>query len=368
MNDTAKKNYRLCLVSDQLATGGAERCAALLSNYFVQNNCNVHHVIVVDKIEYEHSGKVFNLGKLKNNSNGFLNRFKRFKALKQFFTDNEFDFIIDFRVKRNQLQEFFIAKFIYKSPLIVMAHSFMTDLYFPKNKYLANKIYSKAIKIITVSKKIEAKVQSNYSYRQLQTIYNPIDFDAIALESNAIFNKEFDYILAIGRMNDEVKQFDKLIESYSKTDLPKQNIKLVFLGDGDLRKQYELKAKQLGLENNIVFEGKVSNPYQYMKNAKFVVLCSKNEGFPTVLIESLACETPVIAFDCDSGPSEIIINNENGILVENQNFDQLIKAMNTMISDKDFYLHCKQNSKLSVEAFSLEKIGNQWMQLFNSNT
>jgi len=368
LNDTAKKKFRLCLVSDQLATGGAERCAALLSNYFVQNECEVHHVIVVDKIEYEYSGAVLNLGKLKNSSNGIINRLKRFQVLKQFFATNKFDFIIDFRVKRHQWQEFFIANYIYKSPIIVMVHSYMTDLYFPKNKYLANKIYSKAVKIITVSKKIEDKVQSDYSYSQLQTMYNPIDFESIAKQSQLPFENEFDYILAVGRMNDNVKQFDKLIESYAKSDLPKQNIKLVFLGDGDLKSDYERQAKQLEMENNILFKGKVSNPFVYMKNAKYVVLSSKNEGFPTVLIESLACETPVIAFDCFSGPSEIINNNENGILVENQNFDQLIAAMNKMISDADFYLHCKRNAKESVNAFSLEKIGNQWLQLFKSNS
>ncbi len=368
MNDTAKKKFRLCMVSDQLATGGAERCASLLSNYFVQNQCEVHHVIVVDKIEYEYSGEVLNLGKLKNNSNGFFNRLKRFQVLKEFYATNKFDFIIDFRVKRHQFQEFFIANYIYKSPIIVMVHSYMTDLYFLKSKYLANKIYSNAVKIITVSKKIEEKVKSDYSYSQLQTIYNPIDIENIAQQSQLPFEKEYEYILAVGRMNDSIKQFDKLIESYSKSDLPKQNIKLVFLGDGDLKINYELQAKQLGMENNILFKGKVSNPFVYMKNAKYVVLCSKNEGFPTVLIESLACETPVIAFDCFSGPSEIITNNENGILVENQNFDKLITAMNTLISDKDFYLHCKRNAKESVNAFSLEKIGNQWLQLFKSNS
>lgn len=368
MYDTVKKNYRLCLVSDQLATGGAERCAALLSNYFYQNGHSVQHVIVVDKIEYDYSGKVLNLGKLKNKSNGFFNRLKRFSVLKKFFSTNEFDFIIDFRVKRNQWQEFFIANYIYNSPLIVMVHSYMTNLYFPKSNYLANTIYSKAIKIVTVSKKIEEKVRIDYTYTQLQTIYNPIDFETIGKKPVVAFEKKSDFILAVGRMNDQVKQFDQLIESYAQSDLPGKSIQLIFLGDGTLRKSYENKVKKLGLSDKILFKGKIKKPYEYMKNAKFVVLCSKNEGFPSALIESLACETPVVAFDCFSGPSEIIINNENGILVENQNFDKLILAMNKMISDTNFYLHCKQNAKTSVEAFSLDKIGAQWIALFKANT
>ncbi len=78
MNVPENKQHRICIVSDQLATGGAERCSALLSIFFEHNNCKVNHVIVVDKIEYDYSGEVLNLGKLKNDSNGILNRFKRF--------------------------------------------------------------------------------------------------------------------------------------------------------------------------------------------------------------------------------------------------------------------------------------------------
>ena len=82
------------MVSDQLATGGAERCSALLSIFFEKNNCKVHHVVVVDKIEYEFAGELLNLGKFKNESNGFLNRLKRFRILKQFFKENKLNKIV----------------------------------------------------------------------------------------------------------------------------------------------------------------------------------------------------------------------------------------------------------------------------------
>ncbi|SHG35817.1 N-acetylgalactosamine-N,N'-diacetylbacillosaminyl-diphospho-undecaprenol 4-alpha-N-acetylgalactosaminyltransferase [Flavobacterium fluvii] len=352
------------MVSDMLATGGAERCASLLSVFFDKNNCQVHHVVVVDKVEYEYAGELLNLGRINNNSNGFFDRLNRFRVLRNFFSDNEFDYILDFRVKNHQWQEFYIAKFIYKAPLIVTIHSYMIDLYFPKNRLLTNWIYSNCNEIIAVSNGIKKRIDSNTNYLNSKTIYNPIDINYIESVSNETFDFDFKYILAVGRMHDNIKQFDKLIESYANSELPQNDVKLIILGDGILKSELVGLVKTFKLEDMIRFEGQVGNPFKYYKNAFFTILSSKNEGFPMVLIESLACGTPVVSFDCLSGPNEIIINNENGILVENQNFEKLTLSMNKMIQNKEFYLHCKQNAKPSVERFSIEIIGKQWLELF----
>lgn len=353
-------------MSDMLATGGAERCAALLSVFFENNNCKVHHVIVQDCVEYEFKGQLLNLGKLKNDKEpDVINRLKRFMALKKIFKQNTFDFIIDFRVRSSQIQEFIITKYIYNAPLIVSIRSFMTDLYFPSNIFVANSIYSEAKKIITVSKEIENKIRENYKYNEIQTIYNPIDLDTIEKLSSQVTEIDFKFIVAAGRMADEVKQFGDLIDIYAASELPVKGIKLILLGDGFYREKYQNRVLDLELQDMIIFKGKVSNPFHFMKKAMFFVMTSKNEGFPNVLLESLACGTPVVSYDCPSGPNEIIIPNENGILVENQNKIAMTNALNEMVSNKELYLHCKQNARSSVERFSLQNIGNQWLQLFN---
>ena len=209
MSVTAKKSFRICIVSEQLAGGGAERCSAVLSQFFVANNCSVHHVIVIDRVEYAYAGEILNLGKLKKGGFNLLDRIQRFQILSRFFNQNQFDFIIDTRVINKQWQEYVITKFIYNAPVLKMVHSFMTNLYFPKTTFLAKSIYSNTKKIVTVSKAIETKVIEKYSYDQVQTIYNPIDFDFVKKQSQFDIDVDYDFILAVGNMNTNVKQFDK---------------------------------------------------------------------------------------------------------------------------------------------------------------
>lgn len=365
MNSSEVK-YKICLVSDHLSGGGAERCSALLSVYFTNNNCKVHHVIVQDKIEYEYAGEVLNLGKLKKGGFNIADRIKRFQKLHRFFRDNKFDFIIDTRARNRQWQEYILFKYVFNAPTIVVVHSFMMEMYFPKSSFLARTIFNKCASIISVSEEINKKIRSQFGYQKVTTIYNPIDINHIEQKSSEPLATDFDYILAVGNMEFAVKQYDHLLKCYKDSNLPSQKIKLVIIGEGQLREQYEKMSRDLNLEHQVVFKGALQNPFPYYKKALFTVLTSKNEGFPTVLLESLACATPVVAYDCQSGPSEILLNEGNGLLVDNQNQEQFTEALNAMISNKELYLHCKSNAKSSVERFSLENIGAQWLQLFKS--
>ncbi|WP_396160639.1 glycosyltransferase [Flavobacterium sp.] len=358
----SQKSHRLkiCLVTVTLSDGGAERCAALLSNYFENQDIEVYHVVFSGKVAYDYSGKLFHLEHLKDKRNSWWSRSKRFFALKQFFDTNHFDYVIDFRTKEYLLQEMIIHNFVFPK-FIQTIHSFKIKSYVPKNKFLAKLLYRNCQQFISVSKGIQEKVNKNYNFLPTKLIYNPIDFEFISNQSKQEVTNDFQYVLSAGSMNKNIKQFNKLVECYANSILPSKKIKLIILGEGKLKNKWIKLAESLNLQDMVIFKGNVKNPFRYYKNAIFTISTSKYEGMPMVLLESLACGTPIISWDYASGPKEIISNKQNGLLIENQDTDKLIEAMNLFVSDNNLYLQCKENAVSSVKQFSLETIGNEWL-------
>lgn len=358
------KKYKIALIGDSLSKGGAEKVHAILSNYFEKKGFEVHNCILIDAVTYEYSGSLLNLGKIKANSSSFVRKIHRFSALQKWVKSNHFDCLIDFRMRPSFFLEFMLSRIIYPQNTIYTVHSGILEFYFQKSSLLSRLIYENQ-KIVAVSKAIANKIISTYGLKKVQTIYNPINLDEI-LVLKEVEILEQNYVLAVGSLDSDIKQMDKLILAYSKTKLPQQNIKLIVLGEGKLKIAYQDLVEKLNLSELISFEGMVQNPFPYYDKALFYILSSKNEGLPNAIIESLACGTPVVAFDCFSGPSEIINNHQNGILVDDQNFDKLVEAINLMVFDVELYQHCKQNAVKSVEKFSVEILGKQWEEWIKS--
>jgi len=359
---------KICIVTSSLGKGGAEKSSALLSVMLSDAGYNVHIVCILNIITYPFKGEILNLGAFKEKNNSSFGKLKSIKKFYNYLKTERFDIIIDSRSRPTILKQYFINKIIYKSQNVYyMVRSYKLENYLPKNKYFAKNLYKSANKIITVSKAIQHKIEAEYGFKNVKTIYNPVDIEA----SETILGEEITYnnkfVLFYGRLVDNVKNITLLIESYSLSKLPENNIKLIILGDGPDLQKLKTLTKNIDLEEKVHFLPYTSNPIKYVKKAIFTLLTSHYEGFPRVLLESLSVKTPVIAVDCKSGPSEIIINKHNGILVENYNAQALSKAMNDFVFNETLYNNCKKNAKKSVEKFSVDNISKQWEKLIETD-
>ncbi len=351
-----KKN-KIALVVYNLKKGGLERVVSNQTFMFSNLGFEVDLFVLENEIYYSFKAnlKVYDLKETDN----LLTRFLKYRKLRNNLLKENYDYVIDHRYRLNDFMETVWLKYIYRNrDLIYIIHNSTLDRYINLKTASAQNI-----QFVSVSKGIETKVNECFSKAKIKTIYNVVELEKKSSSFDEINDK---YILAVGRMAaNNVKQLDILIDCYSKSNLPNQNIKLLILGSGPLMNTLKKQVADLKLEKLVVFKGIQNDLFSYYHNAQYLVLSSKHEGLPTVLIECLFCGTPVISYDCEFGPSEIIQDKINGLLVENQNTEQLIDAMNLLIEDVSLYNICKQNTVNSALKFSEQSISEEWMIFFN---
>ncbi|MEH7086684.1 glycosyltransferase [Neobacillus drentensis] len=236
-----------------------------------------------------------------------------------------------------------IKPFLFGKPRIVIREANTVSKNFSGTSNLKKSIYKsiysylypKADVIIAQSEGMKNDLINFLSLppNKIKRIYNPIDINTIISKSkefNPFMHNGVQNIVSIGRLTYQ-KGFDILIEAFKVVVDHNPNTKLTILGEGPLKKELLDLADNLGIINNINFEGFKENPYPYLSNSDVFVLSSRWEGFPNVLLEALACGSNIVSTNCKSGPSEIIGDNKYGLLVEEENAELLAQNIINML-------------------------------------
>lgn len=206
------------------------------------------------------------------------------------------------------------------------------------NSFIERRAYRKLDKIVCVADDTKKAFLRLYPELKdkVEVIYNLIDVEEIqekACEKERKFNNQKINIISVGRLVKQ-KGYDILLEAHYELLKEGLDYNIYILGEGVERKELEKYIKEKQIEKNTFLLGFKENPYPYIKEANIFVSSSRNEGFSLVVAEALCLGKPIIATKC-AGPIELLENGKYGVLVENENKEELKNEIRELVLNKD---------------------------------
>ncbi len=333
---------RIAIAIDSLAGGGAEKVMITLAKQFISLGHEPHFLVMEDNRYYDTPDNLpvhqcfadkdkdyDHFGRLKVAANKLRVKIAEIEA-----QVGKFDLFLSNLDKTNLM----MTK-IGVSPLYVIVHSSVEEelrrqfklgpiAYFKK---LRAKKALNGQHLITVSKGIASEIEHKGRIKpaSMRTIYNPFEFNEIIQQSQQDNPQipEGEFLIHVGRFAKQ-KRHDVLFEALK---LKQNQLPVVLLCHN--HKKAVKAAKKFGVEKLVIIPGFQANPFPWIKRAKALLLSSDFEGLPTVLIESLACGTPVVSTDCPHGPKEILTGDLAPYLVPRRDPKALAQMIDAVVAN-----------------------------------
>jgi glycosyltransferase involved in cell wall biosynthesis len=170
-------------------------------------------------------------------------------------------------------------------------------------------------------------------------------------------------VLAAGRLVHQ-KGFDMLIEAFARVHAAQPDWRLKICGGGELQGRLVAAVAEHGLEDVVELPGPCSDLPGEMERASIYALSSRFEGFPLVLLEAMGKGMAVVAFDCPTGPRDIVDDHRNGILVPPKDVEAFAAGLLELIEDDELRRRCGPAAAETARQYTIEAIGPRWEALF----
>ena len=355
---------KLMFFVGSLMGGGAERVMANLCNELVDRGHEVY--LVTNKLKtfaYEVDERINTIHLLPENYSSYSKIVSvpmLYKHIRSIVKQIKPDVITSFIYKLNV--HVILSTMGMKIPVVASEHS-----PFDRTESWLSYIYRYYINRIATRTILLTQHDYNYVGKRLKNkivIPNPLSFPIFY--KNSVRKKN---VLAVGSIDRwKIKGFDNLIKIWGKISKKHPEWTLEIAGDGSDSNFDYLKSliEENDVNKSVIFSGFQKQLDILLQQSSIFILSSRYEGLPMVLLEAMSQGCSCIAFDVVSGPKEIITHNKSGLIVENQNLEEMEIMLDQLITDDNLRERLSKGALKEVERFTPKVIGDKWEDLFNS--
>ncbi|MEE2023033.1 glycosyltransferase family 4 protein [Alkalimonas mucilaginosa] len=359
---------KICLfISDMGNSGGTERVSSILINQLCDKGLDVHvlNLYSSDKPFFQISEKI-QYNSLNNvRGAGLTAYFEITRKLRAYLRTNQINCLI---TVESMLAIYAVpAVWNLKLNHIVWEHfNYHVDLGRRSRRIARHLAALRADNIVTLTERDKQFwLAESFCFASVSAISNPLTFDV----SNELANINSKSFLSVGRLVDQ-KGYDLLIKAWSIVIKVHPEWKLNIVGNGERRDDLTVQIEKLNLSGSVNLIPATKEIDIYYKNASAYVMSSRYEGFPMVLLEAMCFGLPIVSFDCNTGPGEMIEHGITGWLSNAEDVQSLAESMITAINsfnDPEFYA-CMSNSSLrKATEFNVESFITKWEKILLCN-
>jgi GalNAc-alpha-(1->4)-GalNAc-alpha-(1->3)-diNAcBac-PP-undecaprenol alpha-1,4-N-acetyl-D-galactosaminyltransferase len=321
------RSTKVCVVGPCLTMGGMERASSTLANVFSRMEFDVLYLAIFkhpvffkldDRISFSEPTD----GSNTNSLNLFRTVIRIRKEVKKFNPES----VLAFNKLYAALTVLALAGTKY--PVYISERSSPLYKWKASLRILMRVIFSVLPPTGVIAQTQQAAAYQRKYYNRSSSIH--VIPNALRPINEYSISKE-DVVIAVGRLNDRLKGFDRLIRSFAL--LKNKSWKLLFAGDTRGADHLKVIVEELNLSDRVIFYGKVSDIDRIYRMGKIFVIPSRSEGFPNALCEAMAAGLPCISYDFIAGPAEIIDPNINGVLVPEGDIKGLALAIDALIEN-----------------------------------
>lgn len=230
--------------------------------------------------------------------------------------------------------------------------------YFWNQDTLFNEYIPKLDRYIVLTE-YDKKMFLKYNNIKSDVIYNPKSFTSTS--KSKLEKKQF---MAAGRFTYQ-KGFDLLIESFREFADFNNEWNLIIIGDGEEKENIQKLINKYNLNDRIIMHSFTENIEKFFLESSALLLSSRWEGMPMIVLESLEMGVPIISYDI-TAIQPLIENRKEGIIVEKYNTKKFAEAMNEITESHKFREKLSKNAINKANKFTIDKIGMEWMEVLNN--